>query len=320
MLLQDQEIIMTSIDIKSFYKDVFQGEICKELDFFLNEDHQSNIGHFNIFEISALINNCKTNPKMPYNRRTYYKISLINGANIVEYADKVVEVSDYAVLFASPKIPYRYTSKDTSSQSGYFCVFTENFLSKANNGVGVDDFPIFKPHSDFVYQINKNQYEALEVIFKKMQVEISSEYSFKYDLLRNYVIELIHTGQKLQPMLSSPEPLNASSRITTMFIELLERQFPVETPNQVLKLRTAKDYADTLLVHVNHLNKVLKETTGKTTTEIITSRLAQEAKMLLKHTTWTISEIAFSLGYEDLAHFSNFFKKQTSVSPQVFRN
>jgi AraC family transcriptional regulator, transcriptional activator of pobA len=84
-------------------------------------------------------------------------------------------------------------------------------------------------------------------------------------------------------------------------------------------MRTAKDYAERLAIHVNHLNKVLKQSTGKTTTEIISSRIAQEAKILLKHTDWNISEIAYSLGFEEVAHFSNFFKKQTTIAPLAFR-
>jgi AraC-like DNA-binding protein len=84
-------------------------------------------------------------------------------------------------------------------------------------------------------------------------------------------------------------------------------------------LRSAKDYADRLAVHVNHLNKVLKENTGKTTTGIISSRVLQEAKILLKQTDWNVSEIAYCLGFEEVAHFSNFFRKQTSFSPMGFR-
>ena len=86
-----------------------------------------------------------------------------------------------------------------------------------------------------------------------------------------------------------------------------------------LALRSAKDYADRLAVHVNHLNKVLKEKTGKTTTGIISDRIAREAKILLKQTDWNISEISYSLGFDELAHFSNFFKKQTSFTPLGFR-
>jgi AraC-like DNA-binding protein len=152
-----------------------------------------------------------------------------------------------------------------------------------------------------------------------MSRELSSDYAFKYDLIRNYVLELIHFGQKLQPATTLYTSHNASARVSSLFIELLERQFPIESPQQKLTLRTAKDYAERLSVHVNHLNKVLKENTGKTTTELIGSRVAQEAKILLKQTDWNVSEIAYSLGFEEVAHFSNFFKKQTSLAPLAFR-
>ena len=72
-------------------------------------------------------------------------------------------------------------------------------------------------------------------------------------------------------------------------------------------------------MHVNHLNRALKETTQKTTSVLLNHRIAQEAKILLRHTHWNVSEIAHSLGFEETAHFSNFFKKQTQLSPVAFR-
>jgi AraC family transcriptional activator of pobA len=74
-----------------------------------------------------------------------------------------------------------------------------------------------------------------------------------------------------------------------------------------------------LTIHVNHLNRALKETTQKTTSEIIAERILQEAKILLKHTDWNISEIAYSLGFEEPTHFNNFFKKNIQLTPRQFR-
>ncbi len=309
---------MESITIKEFYKDVFKSS-CPVIDDFLDENNSNDIGHFNVFDIRELYKTCTAKPTMPYNRRTYYKISLIQGKNKVEYADKVVDIHEYAILFATPKIPYKYTPLD-NNQSGHFCVFTKDFITKSNSGLVIDDIPIFNSNSDFIYQITEQQAREFESTFSKMHAEIGSDYSFKYDLLRNYVIELIHYGQKLKPIEASKNSINAASRISTLFIELIERQFPIASPTQILQLRTAKDYADTLQIHVNHLNKVLKDLTGKTTTEIITSRIIQEAKILLRQTNWNVSEIAYSLGFEEVAHFSNFFKKQTTTSPLTFRD
>lgn len=309
---------MNSIAVKDFYQEMF-GTVCSELNYFLEDQSTQDIGHFNVFNIADMYCQGKKNVVMPYNRRTYYKISLVKGRNRVDYADKVVEIEEFGVLFATPKIPYRYTPADRN-QAGHFCVFTPDFMPKSKTGFSIEKLPIFSPQSDFVFQISAAQYEEINAIFQKMHNEIKSDYAYKYDLLRTYLIELIHYGQKLQPVKPSLLHINASTRIFTMFIELLERQFPIENSTQVLQLKTAKDFADTLRVHVNHLNKVLKETTGKTTTEIIASRVSQEAKILLKQTSWNVSEIAYSLGFEEVAHFSNFFKKQNQLSPAAYRD
>lgn len=309
---------MEAISIKQFYKDAFGGQ-CPLLDSFLDEQNNKDIGHFNVFNIAELHRDCAGKAVMPYNRRTYYKISLIHGNNRVEYADKVVDIKTYGVLFATPRIPYKYVPLE-GKQAGHFCVFTKDFLAKSKTGFVIDELPIFKTNSDFVYHITAKQYKDLNSIFDKMHGEIGSDYTFKYDLLRTYVLELIHYGQKLTPIAREENNHNASARISTLFIELLERQFPVESVTQNMQLKTPTDFAHTLGVHVNHLNKVLKEVTGKTTSEIISSRITQEAKILLKQTTWNVSEIALSLGFEEVAHFSNFFKKNARQSPLAYRN
>jgi len=277
------------------------------------------IGHFNVFNMADLIERIREKPVMPYNRRAYYKISYIKGRNRAEYADKVIEIDKMALLFATPKVPYNYVPHDTN-QSGYFCIFTDEFLVQTKSGVVLDDLPIFRAGGYPVFQISDEESAEIEAIFKKMYKELSSDYAFKYDLLRNYLLELIHFGQKLQPATALYPSHTASARVSSLFAELLERQFPIESPHQKLNLRSAKDYADRLAVHVNHLNKVLKENTGKTTTKIITARLIQEAKILLKQTDWNISEIAYCLGFEEIAHFSNFFRRQTNLSPMAFRS
>jgi AraC family transcriptional regulator, transcriptional activator of pobA len=309
---------MENISIREFYKDIF-GDGESKLDYLLDIKNLNDLGHFNVFDTKKFYYSGNKKSEMTYNRRLYYKISLIKGKNLVEFADKTVMIEKQGILFATPKIPYRYTPQD-KEQSGSFCVFTKEFLSKSKIGLLIDDFPIYQFNSDFVYQLNDEQYLEIETIFKKMDAELSSDYVFKYDLLRNYVLELIHTGQKLKPMESNLVTTNAASRISSLFIELLERQFPIESDSQTIQLKAPLDFATVLGIHINHLNKVLKEITGRNTTEIINGRITEEAKILLKQTQWNISEIAYSLGFDEVAHFSNFFKKNTSISPLKYRN
>ena len=256
---------------------------------------------------------------MPYNRRKYYKISLIRGRNRAEYADKVIQIEKNALLFATPKVPYHWVPEDPH-QSGSFCVFTEDFFIKDKSHNTLEDLPIFQPGNIPLFEIDDELADEIEQLYGRIKKEIESDYIFKYDLIRNYVLELIHYGQKLQPASKLSTSNDASLRVVSLFIELLERQFPIESSDQRLQLKSAKDYADRLSVHVNYLNKKLKESTGKTTTEIIAERIVQEAKILLKQTQWNVSEIAYALGFEEIAHFSNFFKKKTSLAPLEFRS
>lgn len=308
---------MDIISVDEFYQHITAGndQVVQSL---LPKGINKEIGHFNIFDVAELQQRIRQKPFMPYNRRAYYKISLISGRNRAEYADKVIDIERNALLFATPKVPYHWLPQDTN-QSGHFCIFTDEFLMPAKSGVVLDDLPIYRPGGYPVFQLTDDDAHEIGLLFGKMARELASDYAYKYDLLRNYVLELIHYGQKLQPVTSLHPTHTASARIFSLFIELLERQFPIESPHQKLTLRTANDYADRLAIHVNHLNKVLKASMGRTTTDVIGSRIAQEAKILLKQTDWQVSEIAWCLGFDEVAHFSNFFKKQTASSPVAFR-
>jgi len=277
---------------------------------------QGGVGHFNVFRLEE----CAAPDAKPvsYTRRDYYKVCLIRGEHLYHYADKSLAINGTTLIFFNPKVPYTFQQLSPDC-NGYFCIFTESFFIEKIRG-SLSDLPMFSQGGKPAYLLNEVQNKVVSEIFDKMLAEISSDYVFKYDLLRNYVTELTHYALKSEPSESLYQHPDAKSRITAVFTELLERQFPIETPSQRFSLRSAKDFAEKLAVHVNHLNRSVKETTGKTTTDIITQRLLIEAKSLLKHTDWNVSEIGYCLGFEEAAHFNNFFKKQTAFTPGSFRN
>jgi AraC-like DNA-binding protein len=277
-------------------------------------DMGQGVGHFNVFPLAEL----RGAPPMTFNRRDYYKITLCRGRSQVECADQAPHVGDNTLFLVTPRVPYRWLPL-TEDFAGYSCLFDDAFLLPARTGVLLAELPIFQPGAYPVWDVAAADCTALEAIFEKMARELSSGYAYKHDLLRTYLWELIHLVQKLQP---APTPLathSAADRVATQFTELLEQQFPRQSPQPPLRLRTATDYADQLAVHVNHLNRVLKETTGHTTTALLSRRLAQEAKLLLKQTAWSVSEIADSLGFADVAHFCTFFKRHASQTPGDYR-
>jgi AraC-like DNA-binding protein len=79
------------------------------------------------------------------------------------------------------------------------------------------------------------------------------------------------------------------------------------------------DYAKLLNVTVKTLNRMAKQHLGKTVGDMISERLITQAKHELYLNDKPIKQIAFDLGFNDVAYFSRFFKTQTTVSPEVYR-
>lgn len=273
------------------------------------------IGHFNVFRLEPLVDG-KAKP-VPYKRREYYKVMLVIGNSQVHYADKVVTVKKQALTFSNPHIPYKWEHLDTVRE-GYYCIFNRHFFSQFGN---LSQYDVFQPNGTHVFELMDEQVEQLRPIFERMFTEIRSDYIHKYDVLRNLVFELLHFAMKMQPTSTfTKQTTHASERIATLFLELLERQFPLDDTHQQVAFRSPSAFASQLNVHVNHLNRAVRLTTQKTTSQLIGERILQESKMLLKHSTWTVSDIAYALGFAEVTHFNNFFKKHMQVSPMKFKN
>jgi AraC family transcriptional activator of pobA len=267
---------------------------------------------FNVFQIESDGTATRT-----YSRKDFYKICLTTGKSIIHYADKSFEAEGTVLFFGNPHIPYSWETISTS-YVGYTCLFSEEFL-KSDRSESLQHSPLFKIDGTPILKITEQQRTFLNTLFQKMMEEQQTDYAHKDDLIRNYINLIIHEALKMQPSKDYTSNNNAQSRITSVFLELLERQFPIETNEKPLELKTAQDYSTVLSLHVNYLNRAVKSTTGKSTTTHISERITREAKALLQHTNWNIAEIAYALGFEYPTYFNNFFKKNTGTNPKSFR-
>ena len=279
--------------IEEFYKRKFD---------WIPDNIRNEIGHFNVFEHES-IDPAKVKP-LPYKRRDFYKIMLVVGDIRMNYADRVIQVKKQALFFSNPQIPYNCENLE-QIESGYYCIFNQHFFHKFGD---LNQYSVFQPTGNHVFELTDEQVAQAASIYKRMFDEIQSNYEHKYDVLRNLVFELLHFAMKSQPMANlGDQQSNASKRISVLFMELLERQFPIDETHQKINLRSASEFASQLNIHVNHLNRAIKERTLKTTTQIIAERILQEAKILLKHSNWSVAEISLALGFTEVTHFNNFF-------------
>jgi AraC-like DNA-binding protein len=275
----------------------------------------SEAGQFNVFPIQQVGNSVSS----PHSRRDFYKISLITDAHgILSHADRSILIHGPALVFSNPMIPYSW-ERLSGSEEGYFCLFTEDFIDSHLKDGGLSRSPLFRVGGNPVLFPDEAVIDLLKTIYIRMEREIQSDYANKYDLLRSYMQIVMHESLKIDPPNGLYRPVTSAERISALFLELLEAQFPIPSQRHSMRFKNANEFATQLAIHTNHLNKVLKEATGKTTSEHIADRMIKEAKSLLRNSDWPISAIGYCLGFEHGANFNIFFKKQTGTSPRQFR-
>jgi AraC-like DNA-binding protein len=205
-------------------------------------------------------------------------------------------------------------------QDGYLSIFNELYLTpdlkrefkKVQTVLGDQLFPFLL--------LTDGEYKTLYTYFQLMEQEYQSTLPYKKELMQSFLRLIFNAVIRFQKSrVISDEKSERPDRLVSGFLQLLNNQFPIDAPDTVVRLRNPGDFAELLHVHVNHLNHTLRKLTGKSTSVIIQERILEEAKDLLKNSDWNISEIANSLGFEYVQHFSQFFKKYTQNSPGEYR-
>lgn len=274
-------------------------------------------GYFDVMKIDNLEKRDEAISLLSFTRKNLYKIKLVKGTCKCHYADKTIEIDQYALVFINPMIPFLLEETEDPIKE-YFCIFNADFFS---NFGSIRDYIVFQNHQDSVFSLSEKNYHEFAAILDDIKAELSSDYEYRFDAIRNRVYELIHKAIKMNHVQSKTTKIHgADNRITLLFEELLALQFPLHSTSDYVKLRKPKDFSEQLSVSINHLNKAVKHIRNKTTSEIITDRVLQEAKILLKVTDWSVSEIAYSLGYETPSRFIYTFRKNVGLPPLRYRN
>lgn len=295
-----------SESISQFYKRI---QCCDPI---LDAAYTKGKPYFNIFSRQCHFGTVQ------FSYRDFYKITLLIGIGKLYYADRWILVDRPALLFSNPLVPYAWESI-SEEQKGMFCIFSESFVHSEEKNNSLADSPLFKIAGDKVFFLDNQQLGKVQGIYEQMREELCSDYRNKADVLHCHLHLLVHMAMKMQDTNQYEAYPNASVRIAELFIELLERQFPINYPHEILTMHTPADYASRLSIHVNHLNKVVKETTGKTTSQLIAERVIKECTQYLLHTHLSISEIAFCLGFESTSYFSKFYRKHAGETPSEVR-
>ena len=254
-------------------------------------------------------------------RRDYYKISFFTaGSGIFTMGNDRYEIDGPTLVFINP-FEIKTWQPTSEIQEGYYCLFTDLlFESLPTHQENLLQHPLLQLGAKAVFPLTNEQCDYLQSIFRQLVREYRENAAFKQEAIMIYLKLLMLEGKRMASQIKEPgRQLTAAQILAHRFTDKLEKQFPIEYTHNQLALKTAKEFAQVLNTHPNHLNASVKQATGRTVSEHIRQRMLLEARLLLMHTNWQIAEIAWCLGFEDPGNFTHFFKNHNGLSPHVYR-
>ncbi|RAJ79026.1 helix-turn-helix protein [Chitinophaga dinghuensis] len=273
---------------------------------------ENNASHFNILKRKKCL------VSLPYQRRDYFKICISIGKAILITDKGEVTIDKPAIFFSNPNREFGWKSI-TEDQEGFVCLFNEKYISAV---LKKELKQLAAAFADNVYPflfLDPAQQTQFLQLFTLLQDTYNSDYDQKQAMIHHILMLIVHLGIKIRYSQAAGNGHPSSDRLVNAFFELLNNQFPVDSPyNSAIRTRP-DDFARELHVHVNYLNYCLKKSTGNTTSRLIQERIIAEATDLLRYSDWSIAEIGYSLGFEYPQHFNHLFKKHTGKSPKAFR-
>lgn len=197
----------------------------------------------------------------------------------------------------------------------YYMLFNEQFIEGLLPLNSIQkQFPFLDYAGIPFFQLTETQANEIEDLFFKIDAEIKQRKTALKQSIQLYINLILIAANRsyIEQGLSKKLDISKDNTLLTRFKKLVSQFF--------ITKRQVAEYAHLLTVTPNHLNKIIKEQTGKTASDFINAMLLMEAKALLKHTELSISEIAYQLDFTDPSHFNKFFKKGTEHTPLNYRN
>jgi len=250
-----------------------------------------------------------------------YAISLKRGNECgLKYGRKHYDFQEGSVLSIAPGqsiVPITEASDLETEHDGWTLLFHPDLLRRSALSTRMSEYTFFGYESHEALHLSEAEQRTLTDIVKTIEKEYAHIDEFSDEVLVSHLQLLLNYCKRFygrQFITRSQANGDVVARLEKFLVEYFESARPAEEgiPSVALCAKAMGYSAD-------YLSDLLRKETGKNTRDHIADFLVQQAKNLLLGSHATVSEIAFSLGFEQPAHFSKLFKRRTGQTPGAYR-
>ena len=275
----------------------------------LNTEKNSN----ELFSIDRFRGYVDSNPHLQeVHSHNYYHLVYFtegSGEHLIDF--EKFDAKSGAMYFMKPGQVHQWYFKE--EYDGFVVNFFDNFF----DWIGINSSLLQKFRflqsilvQDHVVNVSEDLQEKVAEYFEEMIQENQQNNQFSNLKIGFHLMNLlIDIDRSLET--SSLNKSDYQSVLLNNFQLLIEQNFKTK--------KLPKEYAELLYITPNHLNALCKDVLGSSAGELIRSRIVLEAKRLLVNKEISVTEIAYSLNFQDASYFVKFFKKHTGFTPEQFR-
>jgi len=164
-----------------------------------------------------------------------------------------------------------------------------------------------------IYHLTVEKHKSVSDVFNIIHNIVRHQHINKVEMIQSMfnVLRLILEELPYEER-SISHDFKHKKEVYEIFLHHLYRNFRKE--------RQIRFYASNMNVSTAYLSRLVKEISGSTINEHVTSLIYKEACNLLSHSDMSIGEIADALSFSDQSALTNFFKMRAGMTPLTYRN
>lgn len=164
-----------------------------------------------------------------------------------------------------------------------------------------------------IYHLTEEKHKSVSDVFNIIHNIVRHQHINKVEMIQSMfnVLRLILEELPYEER-SISHDFKHKKEVYEIFLHHLYRNFRKE--------RQIRFYASKMNVSTAYLSRLVKEISGSTINEHVTSLIYKEACNLLSHSDMSIGEIADALSFSDQSALTNFFKMRAGMTPLAYRN